>query len=268
MAFYQASAGQVNIGDCVYYNTSLQQGGLNTATAANQLAWPSAIATPSAPTLTNTTTTLATGLTANATGVKVSYVFPWGEGTLSAAGTVTPTANAAILLSGIALPSPAIGLNVYVESSAGSGIYKLYGQYDTVTLQQGQGSVLITGYGQGSSPPTAVAQDAQAIAQYNFAQLFLGVSAQRFDGSNVNAYGIKDGRIRIDTAGVFDFACASATFNVGDWVGLAKGTGNFLDPQTVIAVANRTQAIGRVVQQGTSVTTVRVEIMPFKITNA
>lgn len=228
---------------------------------AGSFTWQSAVSTPSAPTVTNTTTTLATGLTNALTGVKVSYQFPWGEGTLSSAGTATPTAQAGLLLAGLAVPSPAIGVNVYVESSAGSGTYKLYAQYAVQPGQQGIGNQLIVGYGTGQVPPgSPAAQDATAVSQYTFRQSFAGVSEQCYDGTNDSAYGIKDGKLRASQSGVYEFDCASASFNVGDLVGPAKQSGNALEPQKVVAVTHELLAIGRVVEGTSSQTTVKVEI--------
>ena len=81
--------------------------------------------------------------------------------------------------------------------------------------------------------------------QAAFVAAFIGVSAQHYDGTNVT-YGIKDGKLRIDTTGVFEFDTAASSFNVGDLVGPAQGTGNTLDPQTVAAVSDVAHAIGRV----------------------
>src|SRR5579883_1216261 len=104
-----------------------------------------------------------------------------------------------------------------------------------------------------------------ATTQANFVKQFVGVAAQAYDGVNANAYGIQDGNLRINTAGVFDFACASATFNAGDLVGVDQdGANSNLFAQRVVqcnssGVGN---AIGRVVQAyPTTTTTVRVEIM-------
>lgn len=99
-----------------------------------------------------------------------------------------------------------------------------------------------------------------ATTQPLFAARFVGVAGQRYDGTNSTAYGIKDGNLRVDTDGVYEFDCAAATFKVGDLVGPAKQSGNALENQKVAAVAGKTLAIGRVVEAGTSVTTVKVRI--------
>ncbi len=247
----------VDAGDLVY----LDAGDSFTVKPASSLSWPSDVAAPSAPTVADGAHNVGTSLTNAATGVKVSYQFPWGEGALSSAGSVTPTAGAAIKLSGLAIPAPAIGLNVYVETSAGSGTYRLYAQYAVQPGQQGLGDQFLFGYGLGQTPPTAVTSTATDLAQYNFAGAFLGVSAQSYDGSNGSAYGINDGNLRVDTGGVYDFACASTTWVVGDLVAPAKqSAASLLDPQTVAKASGKATAIGKVVQAGTSVTTVRVAL--------
>lgn len=245
----------VDFGDCVYEDAADSF----TIKPAGSLTWGTAVATATAPTVTDGAVALGTGLTNAATGVKVSYQFPWGEGALSAAGSATPTANAAIKLAAVALPANVIGLNVYVETAAGSGVYQLWG------TTQG-GLTLITGYGIGHVPAVApVTSGALDVSQYTFCLSFVGVSGQRYDGTNATAYGIKDGKVRVDTDGVFDFACASASFNPGDLVGLAKQTGSLLDPQTVILVAHRTLAIGIVMAPTTSSTTARVQLFSRKM---
>ncbi len=278
MPFLQNSTELVAIGDFVYVDSANQQSSQNTVRQAGNFTWQSAVATPSAPTVANTTTTFATGLTNSATGVKVSYQFPWGEGALSNAGSATPTANAGILMTGFAVPVPVVAVNVYVESSAGSGTYKLYGSYPVLPQSpqlggQGVGNVLIAGYGVGTAPfagnasGAAVTSAALDVTQYFFGKQFLGVAAQRWNGtvnyvgSAVTAFGMKDGLLRANTSGVYDFACASASFNAGDLIGVAKDTGNNLANQKVVAVAHASLAIARVVRAAATVTTVRGKLI-------
>lgn len=226
---------------------------------AGSLTWVSAVSTPSAPTGATETGCAVSDLTSGATGIKVAYIFPWGEGTLSSAGSVTVTGSGdGITLHGIALPDPAVRLAVYVETAQGSGTYKLYRETN------GE-AILIVGYGVGRTPPTAQPQTATALTQFAFNQRFVGCSAQRYDGSNASAYGIKDGKLRVDTGGVFQFDCASASFNPGDLVGPAKASGNTLEPQKVVAVTHPALAIGRVVAPTSSETTVLVRIMPTRM---
>src|SRR5258708_1542689 len=109
----------VNLGDLAYEDASDS----NTVKPAFALAWASAV---------------ANGVAA----VKISYQFRWGEGALSAAGTATPTLAAQLLVSGAVLvpPTPALYTNVYVETAAGSGVFKLY------ATTQGQ-NVVVEAYG-------------------------------------------------------------------------------------------------------------------------
>lgn len=224
--------------------------------AAGSLTWGTAIATASAPTLADVGLAFGSGLTNAATDVKVAYITPWGEGTLSAATAVTPTADGGIELAGIALPTNVLKLAVYVETAAGSDVYKLYRETN------GE-QIIITGYGVGRVPPTAVATAETAVTQYTFAQSFMGVSAQYYDGVTA-AIGVKDGYLRVDAGGTFFFDCASANFDAGDLVGPAKATGNALEPQKVVAVAHPSLAIGRVHEGGDSLTVVRVDVFGNK----
>ncbi len=92
-----------------------------------------------------------------------------------------------------------------------------------------------------------------ATTQGEFHDTFLGVAQERSRSGDTAS-------IRVDTAGVHEFDCASGTFEVGDLVGPAKQTGNLLENQKVAAVANATLAIGRVARRGTSVTKLFVEV--------
>ena len=55
--------------------------------------------------------------------------------------------------------------------------------------------------------------------------------------------------IRVATTGVFEFDCASATFDVGDFVGGHDGGGGDLEDQYVDEVATPNLAIGRCVKR-------------------
>jgi hypothetical protein len=101
-----------------------------------------------------------------------------------------------------------------------------------------------------------------ATTQTNFVTKFLGVSGQQKDANVARVFGnASDNVIRIDAGGVFEFDCASATFEVGDLVGCAKQSGNALEDQKVVAVASEALAIGRVTQRGTSITRVKIQIL-------
>lgn len=101
-----------------------------------------------------------------------------------------------------------------------------------------------------------------ATTQSDFRALFLGVSGQQKDANVARVFGnATDNVIRIDAGGVFQFDCASATFEVGDFVGPAKQSGNALEDQKVVKVSTETTAIGRVVERGTSITRVKIQIL-------
>lgn len=87
-----------------------------------------------------------------------------------------------------------------------------------------------------------------AATQVLFAKDFVGVAAGR---SIVG----ESYPIRVNRQGVHEFACAAATFEVGDLVGPAKTSGNNLEDQKVVGVADPLYAIGRVFRRYTSNTT-------------
>lgn len=94
----------------------------------------------------------------------------------------------------------------------------------------------------------------QAYAKAGFA----GVAVTRV------AAGTTSGNVQVATGGVFEGACTSGTYKVGDLVG-AEGTGTAsavgVSPTTVAAVATTALALARVAKAGTTVTTLQYEIM-------
>jgi hypothetical protein len=105
-----------------------------------------------------------------------------------------------------------------------------------------------------------------ATTQAAFHLVFMGVAMQSYDGDAApHDIGLKDGKIRIATEGVFEFDCASATFAAGALVGPAKQTGDLLEPQKVVAVATESLAIGRVQEAVASATKVKVRIRSPKM---
>lgn len=101
-----------------------------------------------------------------------------------------------------------------------------------------------------------------STTQANFAKQFLGISAQRWDGQNLGAYGIKDGLLRIDVGGTFLMACAAnSSFGLGDFVGPAQnGSASQLAPQTVAKVSAVANAIGWVAQDTFNASSVLVRL--------
>jgi hypothetical protein len=213
----------------------------NTIVRASDITWASAVATPSAPTLADGGINVGTGLTNALTAVKISYQFPWGEGPLSAAATVTPTANATIKASGLAPAAPALWTNLYVETAAGSGTFKLFSQVYGDNTQ-------ITQYGNGPVPSASPQlSGALQITQYNFAQLFAGVCNQRKVANLARIFGNSvDNMIMVNRGGNWEFDTASFAYSPGMWVGPAKDVGNVLLNQTVVQVPHPSLAIGKV----------------------
>ena len=87
--------------------------------------------------------------------------------------------------------------------------------------------------------------------QEAFAAIFLGVAMQRSRSGETTP-------IRVATTGVFEFDCASGTFELGDMVGVDENAaGNALLNQHVVKVSDSKDAIGRVAKRqpdaGTSV---------------
>lgn len=78
-----------------------------------------------------------------------------------------------------------------------------------------------------------------------FQDKLLGVAMQRSRNGDTDP-------IRVATAGVFEFDCASATFELGVLVGPAKQSGNALENQKVTSVAgagNEGASVGRVARR-------------------
>jgi len=83
--------------------------------------------------------------------------------------------------------------------------------------------------------------------QTAFAATFLGVAMQRSRDGDTDP-------IRIATTGVFEYACSSATFELGDLVG-AAGDDTSLEDQQMVAVASAALGIGRVARRAPSADT-------------
>jgi hypothetical protein len=102
-----------------------------------------------------------------------------------------------------------------------------------------------------------------ADTQLAFHALYAGVAMQR---SRAN---LDSDPVRVATEGVFDFACAAATFHTGDYVGPANNGGTALYQNQVVKVTTAGEAIGRVVKEYPSnTTTVRVRIAGSLTTDA
>lgn len=102
-----------------------------------------------------------------------------------------------------------------------------------------------------------------AVTQEGFAKVFAGLCTQHSGAANADN---KLSEVSVDSAGVKEFACAAATFDIGDLVGMDDNAGGTaLEDQQVIAVTDPRLAIGRVARRYSSNTTsVLVEIFPPK----
>lgn len=98
-----------------------------------------------------------------------------------------------------------------------------------------------------------------ATTQRAFAKEFLGVSADRSRAADTDD-------IQVDAAGVKELICVAATFEIGDMVAPTKASGNNLEDQTIIAVTDKSLAIGRVAKRyGSNTTAVLIELFPLKL---
>jgi hypothetical protein len=83
----------------------------------------------------------------------------------------------------------------------------------------------------------------EAANQELFHDKFLGVAMQRSPAGDVRP-------IRVATTGVFEFACLSATFEIGALAGSDEAaSGTALENQVVATVATPNLAVGRVVRR-------------------
>jgi D-alanyl-D-alanine carboxypeptidase len=88
-----------------------------------------------------------------------------------------------------------------------------------------------------------------ATSQELFVDNFLGVAAQRSRAGDTDP-------VRCNTTGVHEFICASATFELGDLVGMDDNAApDALVNQQVIAVTDVARAIGRVAKREAAATT-------------
>ena len=107
-----------------------------------------------------------------------------------------------------------------------------------------------------------------ATTQTNFATAFLGHCYQYKAAATNQVYGNSlAGVIGVSTAGTYSAPLQSATtLAVGDFVGLAKNpSSNALLSQVVVKVASMAEAIGVVVEAGTSLTTALFRILPSTV---
>jgi len=103
-----------------------------------------------------------------------------------------------------------------------------------------------------------------ATTQTNFAAAFLGVSGQKKLAGESRVHGNStDNIIRIDCSGVYEFSCVNASYEIGQWIGAAKDSGNALLNDTVAAVSTSAKAIGICVEATTG-TKIKIQLLSTK----
>ncbi len=93
-----------------------------------------------------------------------------------------------------------------------------------------------------------------ATTQGTFKDVFIGISIHGKKSTD------PAGTIAFGTKGQWEMDCASAAFDMATFLGPAKQSGNALENQKVVAVANATLAIGKPGKQTATGTTVYTEI--------
>lgn len=97
-----------------------------------------------------------------------------------------------------------------------------------------------------------------ATTQAALALVFLGVASGR---SRIGVTDTRDLKVLVDMDGTFEMEAVSATYEIGQYVGPAKDTGNAL-LQKVTAVATKSLAVGIVVENSvTAATRIKVRLV-------
>lgn len=263
----------INIGDMVYTDptdtVTLNGATLYPTKSAAAFTWQSQISDPAAGPTGVASVALGPGFTAGAT-YKVEYTYVTADGAESGpsplSSAISLSSGQGIYVSGVAVPAGIKFVNWYVTASNGSTPQLVQ------TTPYGAGTTIVgPPPSDAPAPPAASNLSPTLLTQIAFNKQFVGNSGQFYDGTSTPGYGVRSGLIRVDTGGTFLMDCAAASFNDGDLVGLAKDTGNALAAQTVVAVAYKAAAIGRVKlgagstnQLGSTLTQVEVEIFPPK----
>jgi len=97
-----------------------------------------------------------------------------------------------------------------------------------------------------------------ATTQTAFVAAFLGVSESRSRAATTDQ---RDLRIAVSMDGTYEIDCTSATYTVGQLVGLAKDTGNNLLSSTVVGVATKALAVGVVLEAGVALTRLKIRLL-------
>ena len=101
-----------------------------------------------------------------------------------------------------------------------------------------------------------------ATTQTNFVAAFLGASESR----SLPESDARFMRVAVNMDGTYEVDSTSATYTVGQYVGLAKDTGNNLLSSKVEACTTKARAIGVILEAGTALTRVKIRLIntPFK----
>lgn len=92
--------------------------------------------------------------------------------------------------------------------------------------------------------------------QRSFAAVFVGVAMDKSGSGDTDD-------IQVNTAGIHELTCASATFEIGDDVAPADTGSSGLEDQKVVGVTDPTLSIGKVSQrEGSAVTAVNIDVIP------
>jgi len=110
-----------------------------------------------------------------------------------------------------------------------------------------------------AKPANAIAWNTSlALTQADFAGSFCGVLL----GEQPDGNAARD--LTFAQSGIFEFPCASAAFDYGTKISVAKQTGSALERSKVVAATTQAGTIGVVAEQYTAATTlVRVRIIPL-----
>lgn len=130
-----------------------------------------------------------------------------------------------------------------------------YGDTSPVVMAVGADTIIEIGdlvyLDNGQVKPASAAEDleSESANQAFLHDGFVGVAMQRSRAGDTKP-------IRVATSGVFEFACAALTFEVGDLIGGKEAAGGTqLEDQVVAKVDATNLAIGRCVRQAPTATT-------------
>jgi hypothetical protein len=102
----------------------------------------------------------------------------------------------------------------------------------------------------------------EATTRTNFVARFLGRAAQRKLANEDTVYGNGfANEIRVDTTGIYEYDCVTASYTIGDRIGPAKQAGLLLESQKVKAVTPLAESTGRVEKSAVSATRLWIRLI-------